>query len=728
MDWLLTLVPIRVVVTTRRRPAWMSARRLLYGEILEVNQHHLAMTRGEARDVLAHHSTTSVSDLVDAAHGWPALIGLAAVSRSTEMPKSTLSDVLFRYFADEVLRQQPSTVQELTLVASVPTRLTPGIVDSVLRVGSAQRLLATLRDEGLLHDSASGLVFHPLFRDFLRGRLEDTYPERACALYDRAVQYARDQGDWDDAFELAVDRGRFDVAAAIIGDAGPSLLATGRLETITKWFDAVGTLVLACPKAVLVRAESLTRLGKFSEAEALIEPVAASLALDDPDASLAWYLLGHVRHLTSQYSSAVSCQKQSRSHARNVTEEARAAWGALISAAELEPSDLHDYLAEFERLAPDDVDSRLRVACGRQLAAEHSGTLAGTWDAMRCSLTLVPFASDPMAVSNALANASYVNIARSEYQLALRLATDALEFCSRLGLNFAIGYCLAYRGAAEIGMRKFAAAERTLSELTAILEHGEDPHLLLERAILSLKLALASDQNASTHGLPPADGRLSHLPRATHAKYLALEGLARARDGLPADAREKAQLAAKMTLSPEARTLARFTEIIVESMNEPPREDMPQLAWEAFRSAEMRECLDPIVVACRAHGPIVDLLSGNAMVRERLELLLERSKDRSLLDGGAGESDTVSDPGSCLTKREREVIELVATGLTTREIARRLFITESTAKVHIHHIFEKLDVNSRVEAALKWTLLQAGRETTVAGKSTGPETSGARGA
>jgi DNA-binding NarL/FixJ family response regulator len=46
------------------------------------------------------------------------------------------------------------------------------------------------------------------------------------------------------------------------------------------------------------------------------------------------------------------------------------------------------------------------------------------------------------------------------------------------------------------------------------------------------------------------------------------------------------------------------------------------------------------------------------------------------------------------------VLELVAEGLPNAEIARRLFISEKTAKVHVHHIFEKLGVGSRLQAAL----------------------------
>ena len=55
--------------------------------------------------------------------------------------------------------------------------------------------------------------------------------------------------------------------------------------------------------------------------------------------------------------------------------------------------------------------------------------------------------------------------------------------------------------------------------------------------------------------------------------------------------------------------------------------------------------------------------------------------------------------GAALTPRELDVLRLVAQGLGNKEIASALNIAEVTVKLHASHIFEKLDVKDRTEAA-----------------------------
>lgn len=100
--------------------------------------------------------------------------------------------------------------------------------------------------------------------------------------------------------------------------------------------------------------------------------------------------------------------------------------------------------------------------------------------------------------------------------------------------------------------------------------------------------------------------------------------------------------------------------------------------------------------------------------------LLKDADPDELVDGvrAAARGDTVlsshvadrlmgrmRDPVRTLTAREAEVLRLVADGLTNRDIARRLTLTEATVKSHLVHVFTKLDVGSRTAAVAKATEL-----------------------
>jgi len=57
-------------------------------------------------------------------------------------------------------------------------------------------------------------------------------------------------------------------------------------------------------------------------------------------------------------------------------------------------------------------------------------------------------------------------------------------------------------------------------------------------------------------------------------------------------------------------------------------------------------------------------------------------------------------PAPRLTERELEVLKLVARGMANKDIARELFISENTVKNHVRNILEKLQLHSRMEAAM----------------------------
>lgn len=61
------------------------------------------------------------------------------------------------------------------------------------------------------------------------------------------------------------------------------------------------------------------------------------------------------------------------------------------------------------------------------------------------------------------------------------------------------------------------------------------------------------------------------------------------------------------------------------------------------------------------------------------------------------ETDVIED----LTAGEKQILSLVASGIKRKDIADRLFMSERTVSNHLQHIFEKLEVNSAVEAVSK---------------------------
>jgi DNA-binding NarL/FixJ family response regulator len=69
---------------------------------------------------------------------------------------------------------------------------------------------------------------------------------------------------------------------------------------------------------------------------------------------------------------------------------------------------------------------------------------------------------------------------------------------------------------------------------------------------------------------------------------------------------------------------------------------------------------------------------------------------KSVAEAGPPANETLNG----LTKRELEILQLVAEGLSNEEIGKRIFISRKTVKTHLTNIFDKLQVNNRFKAAL----------------------------
>lgn len=99
-------------------------------------------------------------------------------------------------------------------------------------------------------------------------------------------------------------------------------------------------------------------------------------------------------------------------------------------------------------------------------------------------------------------------------------------------------------------------------------------------------------------------------------------------------------------------------------------------------------------------APQAEILAGIRAVAAG-ETVLAPSIAAKLVSRVRADAASVAAPAPALSRRELEVLRLVAEGRSNPEIARALFIGEATVKTHLLHVFEKLEVNDRTRAVTR---------------------------
>jgi DNA-binding NarL/FixJ family response regulator len=144
----------------------------------------------------------------------------------------------------------------------------------------------------------------------------------------------------------------------------------------------------------------------------------------------------------------------------------------------------------------------------------------------------------------------------------------------------------------------------------------------------------------------------------------------------------------------EIGSLTLLAEALIGLAEEKPNETAARL--RAVIEAGVR---DPVVIAVRAAPDLGGFIAAQQEWRSWFQRLLIASRDASLAASLGLRIPREAKAKTGLSPRETEVHELIAQGLTNEEIAKLLYISLSTTKVHVKHIFEKLGVRSRLEAA-----------------------------
>jgi DNA-binding NarL/FixJ family response regulator len=206
----------------------------------------------------------------------------------------------------------------------------------------------------------------------------------------------------------------------------------------------------------------------------------------------------------------------------------------------------------------------------------------------------------------------------------------------------------------------------------------------------------------------------SPLPSA-RAEVVLSRALVLASAGRTTDARSLVDEVCGLSHAVEPAVLAPAVEAICALRLHSP--DAIERVVELEHAAFGTGALDILVTAYRSSPELLMVLLRASTQQERITGLIRAARDEDLARAIGRPLFTSGDPRERLSRREREVYELLAGGLTNREIGKLLFIEESTVKVHAHHIYEKLGLHSRHALAVQAILERADQATSATAPS-----------
>jgi LuxR family maltose regulon positive regulatory protein len=700
--------PLQILLTSRQRPSWVTARSILYGEVLEVGQASLAMDPQEAAEVLADWSGPAASGLVALANGWPAVIGLASVSSAEIEGESdaAVPESLYRFFAEEVFDALGEEVRDgLTLLAVAPV-LDRELADELLGETRAELVCDTAIDVGLLVERDSRLELHPLARSFLDERAVATPPRSSITT---CLAHYRARRDWDAAFDLIVRRDVPEELEGLLEAALDDLLDSARLSTIEDWCDHARGAGLDKAIFALARAETALRHGRQARARAYAEVAARSRQL----AFRALLLAGRAAHLASHEQHALELYGRAEQFAEHEAQKREARWNQVLTSIDLNPSDVRDAFEDLKSGATPAFPREFVKAstCGLSIGA-RSGAIDPSEGEM--AWELIPVLADPLLETSFESIYSNILALAARYDEALEVATALLTTARHYRLHFARPYGLIPAAMAHAGKRNWVAAHDCLREASRLGRDAEDPFVARVVYATSVRLFVQQGRHpAAVALLPPS---VTDVIPSLRAEVLASRALALVVGDRVSEAMRIINALQNSRAGVEAAVMCETVVAIATLKQHKP--DALERVHLVSETAFATGAVDLLVTAYRAVPEMLEILVRDPRDVERVRDLLDRIGDGDLL-APLGQLTTDSDRRSLLTAREREVYNLLSQGLSNREIAAVLVISESTAKLHVQHVYNKLGVHSRRALAVQAALERSGQATSATGAMDG---------
>jgi ATP/maltotriose-dependent transcriptional regulator MalT len=343
------------------------------------------------------------------------------------------------------------------------------------------------------------------------------------------------------------------------------------------------------------------------------------------------------------------------------------------------------------------VEHQLRCAQGRLLCGVSEGDAI---DALSGSFEGIALLSLPAETLNQHA---WVLTWAGRYGEALPATDRARAEAESTGFDFALMHIQLTRAAALTGLRQFSAAQQILAVLSRRLQAELNPWALSNLQIAQAKLQIGvGDLRQAQTCLANAPAAGTYMSQV--AEHYGYRGVVSAALGFHLEAEVLAAELATKTNHIERIAFPALIRAVIAA-----REGDSIRVSEQFELAFSTGLNDSVITACRACPELPAQLSETTH-RERLATLLAESRDHALASSAGIRLPRPTRNEETLSPRELEVYELIVQGRTNREISKTLFIAESTTKVHVHHILEKLGVRSRVDAVRAWQLDGASAE------------------
>jgi LuxR family maltose regulon positive regulatory protein len=659
------------------------------------------------------------------------------------------------YLVEEVLDHQPTEVGEFLLKTSVLERMNAslcaalmGTQPSVQGVGktradevACQRLLEKLDRSNLflvhLDDERRWFRYHHLFTELLRGRLYQSQPELPPILHRVASDWYQGQGLVDEAIHHALAGDDPERAADLVERNSMQMIVNSRVSRLSSWLEALpDSLVRKRPWLCVYHAWARYYVGpreqvarRLEDAERVLEAKTGTHTASLREAEQR-HLAGHIAALRAY----IALQNQDLEGAGDYARQA----------LELLPED--DYargtsaiaLAETHRKVGDLVAMEAAYAEAR-LVAEKCGNLPMAVSAtaymayqqakqgylhkaIETNREALNLAVNPDGRHAPAAGLPYVKMGDilrewDDMESACHCLDEGIRLCRLWGHADALVNGYTHLARVHLAQGDLASARANLRKAEALTRRTAiDPWAICWIDDCRLRLWLAEgDLAAAVHWAQVSglgiDDELSYIRDLEHvnlARVLVAQGTVHP-TGEHLD-QALALLDRILAATQAAGWLSRTVEVLI----------LRALAFSA--GGETQAALDSLEEALTLaepagyvstfldEGPPLEKLLRQAVRRGLqavyLQGLLEAFKRRKADDSQASESipsgaESASPLVEPLTRREEQVLRLLATDMSAPQIAEQLGVSVTTVRTHIQHIYEKLGAHSRHEATTK---------------------------